>query len=494
MTTLDLLVLLAYFAAVLALGLRLRRGGSTSEAFMTAGRSLPGWLCGMSILATYVSSISFLALPGSAYAFDWSRFVFSLSIPPAAWLAARWFVPLYRRRGEASAYSFLEHRFGVAARLYASSFYLLTQLFRMGVILYLTALPLNTLLGWPVWMVVCLTGASVMVYTLLSGIEGVIWADAVQGWILMAGAIGCTAVLLAGMPEGPVQAVTLAAQAGKFSLGSFELSLGEATFWVILLNGLFINLQNFGIDQNYVQRYLAARSDAEARKAVWTGGLLYIPLSALFFLIGTCLYAYFQAYSERLPEGLPADQVFPWFIVNGLPAGISGFLVAAILAAAMSTVSTSLNSSATVLLSDFFLRFRRTPLPEAARIRILRLCTLAFSSLAIGIAILLTGVHSALDVWWTGSSIFSGGMLGLFLLAWLAPRAPRAAALAGMLAGLSVIAWMTLSTTRFWPLAGWRNPFHEWLIIVAGTLVILGVAAMLSRFHRPGSVAGAGGG
>ncbi len=477
MTGLDLAVLAVYLAAVLGIGVGLRRGGRSSQAFMNAQRRLPGWLCGMSILATYVSSISFLALPGSAYQSDWSRFTFSLSIPPAAWLAARYFTALYRRRWDNSAYALLESRFGLPARLYASSFYLLTQWFRMGVILYLTALPLSALAGWPVWGLVSLIGLTVMVYCLLAGIEGVIWTDALQGWILMAGAVGAVAVLLFGMPEGPAQALEIAARDGKFALGKFGLEPGEATFWVILLNGLFVNLQNFGIDQNYVQRYLAASSEREARRAVWIGGLLYLPLSALFFLVGTCLYSYYRAWPGMLPAEIPPDEVFPWFIVHGLPPGVSGFLVAAILAAAMSTLSTSVNSSATVVLEDYFLRLRGKPMEEPKRLLVLRLWTVVFTASAVGVAVLLTGVRSALDVWWTGASIFSGGILGLFLLAWLFPRTSRRAVLVGMVVGLVGIAWMTLSRTGLWSRASlpasWASPLHEWLVIVAGTLLIL---------------------
>ncbi|GAB4108521.1 MAG: sodium:solute symporter [Acidobacteriota bacterium] len=495
MTAVDLAVLALYFVAVLGIGVRLRRGGRSSEAFMTAQGRLPGWLCGMSILATYVSSISFLALPGSAYAFDWSRFAFSLSIPPAAWLAARHFTRLYRRQGEPSAYAFLESRFGLPARLYASTFYLLTQLFRMGVILYLTALPLSTLLNWPVWGLVSLLGLSVMIYCLLAGIEGVIWADAIQGWVLTAGAVGAVAVLLAGMPGGPAQALELAVRDGKFSLGNFAPSFGEATFWVILLNGLFVNLQNFGIDQNYIQRYLAASSEREARRAVWLGGLLYLPLSALFFLVGSCLYSFYQAQPGVLPAELPADQVFPWFIVHGLPPGVSGFLIAAVFAAAMSTLSTSLNSSATVVLEDYFVRWRGTSLQESTRMLVLRSWTVLFALAAVGVALLVMGARSALDAWWTGSSIFSGGMLGLFLLAWLFPRTSPHAALAGMLVGLAGIAWMTLSRTDLWTWASlpssWASPLHEWMVIVAGTLLILAgavggsrLAAVLARLGR----------
>lgn len=480
----DLIVLGVYFAGVLGLGAYFYRRSRQSDAFMSAGGALPGWLCGMSIFATYVSSISFLALPGSAFQFDWSRFTFSLTLPLAAWMAARFFVPLYRERGQVSAYSYLEDRFGVPARLYAATFYLLTQIFRMGVVMYLTALTLSALLDWPMGAIIVLTGVSVTVYTMLGGIAAVIWTDAIQGFVLIGGAILCALVLVFGMPGGPAQLLEVALEHDKFSLGSFDPSVyWEATFWVILINGIFINLQNFGIDQNYIQRYITSRSQKEAEKAVWIGALLYIPVSLLFFFIGTSLFAYYQARPGLLPEGAAADEVFPFFIVTGLPAGLTGLLIAAIFAAAMSTLSTGVNSSATIFLTDFYQRFLRPNAGEGEKMRVLHAVCVLLGGLGTYLAYLMLDVGSALDIWWTFSSIFSGGMLGLFLLGYFVRRATGRAAVAGMCFGLPAIAWMVLSQMDGWaslPLIGsFRNPLHSWLVIVVGTSLIF-VAGMLA--------------
>lgn len=488
---LDLAVLALYFLGVTGLGAYFFRRSRHTEGFMAAGRSLPGWLCGMSIFATYVSSISFLALPGSSYQLDWSRFTFSLTIPLAAWMATRFFVPLYRQRGEISAYSYLEHRFGSPARLYASSFYLLTQLFRMGVVMYLMALPLSTLLDWPIGLIIVLTGVSVTLYTMMGGIEAVIWADAIQGFVLIGGALLCALLLLVGMPGGPGQMFELAWEQGKFSLGSFDwTNYREATFWVILLNGIFINLQNFGIDQNYIQRYITSRSEEEARKAVWLGGLLYIPVSLLFFFIGTALFAHYTLRPGLLPEGIGGDEVFPYFIVTGLPAGLTGLLIAAIFAAAMSTISTSLNSSSTIFLTDFYTRFFRPRAEERERMGILYGTCSVLGTAGTYLAYKMVDVKSALDAWWTFSSIFSGGMLGLFLLGYFAPRARGRAAAFGMALGILVVAWMSLSPLPWWQqhpaLASWASPFHSFLVIVLGTLVIFGGGLAASRLKGVG--------
>lgn len=224
----------------------------TISQFTAGGGKLPAWVVGMSIFATFVSSISFLALPGKAYMSNWNAFVFSLSIPIASILAVKFFVPLYRGLGSISAYNYLEIRFGAWARIYASICYILTQLMRTGAILLLLALPLNALFGWNIKTVIIITGIAVTFYSMLGGIQAVVWTDAIQGIILIAGALVCAIILTFSMPEGPGQIFGIAAANNKFSLGSFGTSLKDSTFWVILIYGLFINLQNYGIDQSHV--------------------------------------------------------------------------------------------------------------------------------------------------------------------------------------------------------------------------------------------------
>jgi solute:Na+ symporter, SSS family len=488
-TTLDLIVLAVYFAATIAVGVVLRGRSKSVEGYAAAGRSLPGWLTGLSILGTYVSSISFLALPGRAFASNWSFYVFSLSIPIAAWIAVRWFLPFYRRGERLSAYEHLEERFGPWARVYASACYLLTQLARMGTVMYLMALPLHVLLGWDIRWIIVVTGISVTFYTFIGGIVAVIWTDAVQTIVLILGALACAALMLGSLPGGAAQVFALAAEHDKFSLGSFGASLREPTFWVILVYGLVINLQNFGIDQNYVQRYFAARSDAEARKSIWLGGLLYVPLSAVFFFIGTALFAYFAANPSHLPaeyqDPTRADQVFPYFIVTALPSGVTGLLIAAIFAAAMSTVSSSLNSSATILFNDYYCRFRRRAPSEGGDMRFVRVTTVVWGTLGTLLALAMTNARSALETWWLLAGIFGGGTLGLFLLGFLSRRASSGAALAGVVVGVALILWMTLSPRWAALPEALRSPFHGFLIIVFGTAAILGVGMIAGWLSPP---------
>jgi SSS family solute:Na+ symporter len=492
-TALDFVVLAAYFLATMGIGFYFYRTTRSREGYTAADRALPGWATGLSILATYVSSISFLGLPGKSFATNWNPFAFSLSLPLVTWIAVRWLLPYYRKSREVSAYSHLEHRFGVWARLYASVFYLLTQLARIGAVTYLMALPVHVLVGWDIRWLIVFTGASVTLYSLVGGIVAVIWTDAIQAVVLTLGALACLAVALFGVPGGPARVFAVAAAQDKFSLGSFGPSLADATFWVVLVYGIVINLQNFCIDQNYIQRYIASRSDAEARKSVWLGGLLYVPLSALFFMIGTALFAFYAARPELLPAEYraaeKADSVLPYFIAAQLPPGVTGLVVAAIFAAAMSTVSTSLNSSATILMSDFYERFFGRGTSGRGSMLVLYAGTIAWGALGTLIALALIHTQSALDAWWLLAGIFGGGMLGLFLLGFLSRRVTSAAALAGVVAGIVVILWLSVSPNWTGPLARYRSPFHGFLTIVIGTLTILVVGWVASWFFPPAAQA-----
>ncbi len=495
----------------------MRKSGTTSE-FMAAGGSLPGWAVGLSIFGTYLSSNTFLGNPGKAYAGNWNAYVFTLSLPIAAWIAAKYFVPFYRRSGEISAYHHLEKRFGLWARTYAMICYVLTQIARMGTIMFGVALGLGALTGWDVTAIIVATGILVTLYTLLGGIEAVIWTDVVQSIVLMAGALLVFVLLLWGMPAGPTQSLSIAYSEGKTSLGSLKMDFTSSTFWVVFLFGIFINLTNFGIDQSFVQRYHTAESEAAAKRSVWAGALLYIPISLLFFLIGSALYSYYQTNPEMLQEVKlqaaaeklnlsptdslvidqasrmgPADygdKVLPHFIANRLPAGLAGLLIAAIFAAAMSSIDTSLNSSATVVLKDIFQRYFDPDVSERTAMRILRISTVGIGLIGTGVAVALIGQKSILDAWWKLQGIFAGGMLGLFLLGIIARRASGGAALIAVMIGVLVIGWMT-----FYPViedqpSYLRNPLHANMTIVIGTLVIFLVGLTISRLQPKAKSAG----
>lgn len=518
--TIDLVVLIVYMMGVFGLGCWFARKSGTTQEFMAAGRSLPGWAVGLSIFGTYVSSIGFLGNTGKAFGGNWNSWVFGLSLPITAVIAVRYFVPLYRTREAVSAYSQLEHRFGPWACIYALICYLLSQLARIGTILYLVALALAPLTGWDVTTIIVVTGLMVTIYTLLGGIEAVIWTDVAQSVVLVGGAFLCAGMVLFGMPEGPGQLFEVANAGNKFSLGSFSLEpsslfMKDPTFWMVLLYGFFINLQNFGIDQGFVQRYITARTDDDAKFSVWLGAVLFPVISILFFFIGTGLYSLYHtdtallqevkaevaekelrgsesevtesAITEKaaqLSDSDVADRVLPHFIVNRLPVGLAGLLIAAIFAAAMSSMDTSLNSSASLVLCDIYQRYINPETDERRSMKVLYGSTLVFGIAGSLTALAMINVKSALDAWWNLQGIFSGGMLGLFLLGMISKRARNPQAMIAGALGILVIVWLSLSPTETWPAVWkeWANPLHKFMTIVVGTSSIVLIGMLLGTF------------
>jgi SSS family solute:Na+ symporter len=449
-------------------------------------------------------------VPGKAYGSNWNGFVFSLSLPIAAFIAVKWFVPFYRQHAGLSAYEHLETRFGAWARVYAVVCYLLTQVSRVGTIMFGVAVGLHALTGWDITTIIVASGFAVTLYTLMGGIEAVIWTDAIQSVVLTVGAAVVVVLVLTGMPEGAGQAIRLADDAGKFSLGDFGPSLATSTFWVMLVYGIVMNLTNFGIDQNFVQRYHAAESDKAAGRSVWFGSLVYIPVALMFFFIGSILFSYGEANPEFLAEvklemvavdspGLAkgsaeamrlagelqpsdyGDKVLPHFIANKIPAGLAGLLIAALFAAAMSSIDTSLNSSATIALQDFYRRWVRPDADEAQSLRFLRVMTVIWGGIGTGVALAMMGVESILDAWWKLSGVFAGGMLGLFLLGFISRRANNVGAATGATVGLLVILWLTFSTGLTGDLAWLQSPFHAHMISVIGTLSIFLIGLVASQ-------------
>jgi SSS family solute:Na+ symporter len=480
LAVIDLAVLVGYLIITVGYGCWFTFRTRTTESYMAAGLNLPGWAVGLSIFGSYISSISFLANPGKAFAANWNFFVFSLATPLAAAVAVRYFVPFYRHSGEVSAYQHLETRFGPWARTYAVACYLLTQMARTGTIIYLLALAVAPLTGWRVEAIIVLTGVLMTSYSVLGGIEAVIWVGVVHSLVLLAGPIICLVALFQAMPEGPGQIIRIAAEHEKFSLGSFGPNFFESTFWVVFLYGLVINIGNFSVDQGYVQRYITARSDGAAKRSVWLGALLYVPVAAVFFFIGTGLFALYTVRPELLPAGFDThpDQVFPLFIVTHLPVGLAGLVIAGIFAAAMDP---SLSSMATLTLRDIYQRYFRPAAGERESLRVLRISTLLWGVAGTCVALAMMQAKTVLDRWWELAGIFSGGVLGLFLLGLISRRAGNAVAATSVVLGILVIVWMTASPAWSGELAVWRNPFNSLMTTVVGTLTILLVGLLLSR-------------
>ena len=482
--TVDYVIAALYLLATAGFGAWFVRRSGTMDGFTLAGKLIPGWAIGLSLLATYLSSISFLANPGKSYGSDWRPFVFSLTLPVAIIIATRWFIPLYRNRVKTTAYEYLEQRFGIWARVYMGAAYILLQIGRFAVVLYLTALALASLLAVDITTLILVLGGLTIAYTLAGGFAAVIWTDVVQSIVLLLGGLFCLFLLISHLPGGWEQLSATAIREHKFALGSMDPDFVIQGFWVIFVFGIVENLKNFSVDQNYIQRFLSAPSEAEAKKSLWLGGLLYIPVSALFFMIGTALFVYYlNVPTAGLPE--KADRVFPFFIVNELPTGLVGLVIAGVLAAGMSTLDSSLILFETYKTCDFYKRLLNPYADDARQVSIIRMATAVIGVLATVASLVMIDAKSALDVWWKISAGFGGGMLGLFLCALLyRGMQPRQAMLATV-AGVLFVAWATVSSTWFAD-AGWGFPLHVMMIGVCGTLVVV-VTGFLSLGFMRGS-------
>ena len=506
---LDLSIIFIYLLAMVFVGFYFSKKNKNSDQFTTAAGSIPGWAIGLSIYATFLSSNTFLGVPGKAFGSNWNAFVFSISMPLAAWLASKYFVPFYRRTGEISAYTHLENRFGPWARTYAVVCFLLTQFARIGSVFFGIALSLQALTGFGMATIMIVVGICIILYTVLGGMKAVIWTEVVQAIIKTFGALLILYLVIKEMPGGVSSIIDIGVSNHKFSLGSFSPDFTESTFWVVLLYGFFINLNNFGMDQNYVQRYHTATSVQQASKSVWLCVILYVPASFLFFLIGACLFAYYnvhpeliqtvkeQVAAERLSYSgsqtlmletaaslAPADygdKVMPHFMVTKIPTGLVGLIVSAILSAAMSTISSGMNASATVFTMDIYKRYFKPDISEKNKFFVLHASTVVFGLLGLGTGIAMIGVKSLLDIWWELSGIFAGGMLGLFLLGMISRRTKSHEAFTATLIGIIVILWMTFSKNLPDKYAFLRNPMNVNMTIVIGTLVIFVAGLVLTK-------------
>lgn len=508
----DLAIIAIYLVGMILVGVYFSRKNKNSEQFTKASGLIPGWAIGLSIYATFLSSNTFLGVPGKAFGGNWNAFVFSISMPLAAWVASKYFVPFYRNTGEISAYTHLEKRFGAWARVYAVVCFLLTQLARMGSIFFGIALSLQALTGYSMQMIMIVMGICIIVYTVLGGIEAVIWTEVVQAIVKTFGALLILYLVISNMPGGVAKIVEIGKTADKFSLGSFKPDFISSSFWVVLLYGFFINLNNFGMDQNYIQRYHTASSSRAASKSIWLCVWLYIPASLLFFIIGSCLFAYYeinpelvqsikhQVAVERLPLHASAteilkvqnalqpadygDKIMPHFMVTKIPVGLVGLIVSAILSAAMSTISSGMNASATVFSVDIYKRYFKPEISEKQNLSLLHIATVAFGLLGMIAGIAMIGVKSILDVWWELSGIFAAGMLGLFLLGIISRQTKNHEAITATIIGIAVIIWMTFSSLLPPEYEAFRNPLHKNMIIVTGTLTIFLAGLFLTKIKN----------
>jgi len=489
--TIDIAILILYGCVMIGMGVYYARKSRTAEQFMVADHSIPAWAAGLAVMSTYTSSISYIATPGKAFDSNWHPIIFSLCIIPVAYLACRFAVPYYRKRRLISVYSFLEERLGPWGRVYAALSFLLYMVGRVAVILYLVSLLLSTFVSCNIVALIVIIGLVTILYTLLGGMEAVIWTDVVQSAIMIAGVLFCVAFLSYRVLSGPEPLINAAVEQGKFSFGSWKLSLSsqsalsDRTIWVMIIFGVTENLRNLLADQNFVQKYCCVPDERQAKRSIWIAMLIYIPLTILFLYIGTALFALYSGSDELANAGVTkGDEVFPHFIATQVPIALKGLIIAAIVAAAMSTVDSALNCSATVLLLDFYKRYFNPEVSERGSLLFLRSATVVWGAVGTGFAIWMIRASSALDVWWQISGIFGGGMLGLFILSLLEIRVRLWQGLASIGASILVIAWATFARglPASWQWAECRlDPI---IIGAAGTAALIAAACIFALTNK----------
>jgi solute:Na+ symporter, SSS family len=490
---LDAVVVLVYLTAILVIGLRFARTQTSTETYFVAKRCVPGWALGISMLATIISAVTFIAYPGAGYAGNWSLLVPGIMVIVVPAIACFVVIPFYRQVIGMSTYEYFGKRFGYPARVYSALAFALGTFSKMAFVVYLLALTITSMTGLRVDLVIVAVSTVTVLYTLLGGLEAVIWADVVQGLILWAGILICLGYLTWVQPGGPSAAWELARANHKFGLGSPALVFSRPTIVVLALYGFFWYLQKYTADQTMVQRYLAAKSDRAALKGVFLGAALCIPVWALFMLMGTELWTFYQLTGETLPTQIAkADQVFPYFIRTHIPAGIAGLFVAALFGAAMATVSSDLNCLSLVAVEDFYRRLR--PLaPDSRRLGAGKYFVAGCGLLTAGFAIRLAhSRETALALWYTVSAIVAGGLAGLFLLAFLSDRANRYGCYIGMAASLTFTVWavLTLDGGKLFDLGRYNFPLHSYTIGVLGHIVLLVVGYVASFLFRDPSGGG----
>lgn len=471
--TIDTAILIVYALILVAMGVYFFRKTKTSEEFMVAGRGIPAWAAGIAVMSAYTSSISYIAIPGKAFDSNWHPLIFALAAIPVTWFVTKYVIPHYRKNNIISVYKYLEDKIGEWGRVYASFSFLLFSVGRIAVILYLSSLLLISFIDIDIRMLIAIIGVVTIIYTLMGGMEAVIWTDVMQSVIMIFGVLFVGYLLTKEVFSEPEFLIQNAFDANKFSLGDTSFSLSSRTVWVMIIYGVSENIRNLMADQNYTQKYASVPTEKKAKRSVWIAMLIYLPLTVIFLYIGTALFAFYSGHTLD-PSIVKGDQVFPYFIAMELPEGIKGLIIAAILAASMSTVDSALNCSATVLFEDYYRKYFKVKPSEKDSLNFLRLTTIIWGVLGIAFALLLINAQSALDTWWQISGIFGGGILGLFLLAIFNVKINRTQGIISVIFSLLIIIWGTFLREL--------SPSYSWLECTIDPIIIgaVGTAGLVS--------------
>ena len=436
----NMCVVVIYMAAMVGIGVFFSSRNKSTDDYFRGGKGIPWWAAGCSIFATMLSSITYMAVPAKAFAQDWIYWIGSFLILGIAPVAIYFALPFFRRIDATSAYEYLERRFNRSTRLIGSGSFSLFHIFRMGVVLALAALALASVTPLSPAQCVVVMGALSMIYCTLGGVEAVVWTDTIQTFILLGGAVLCLCFAFWGAEPGSLDA---AIAAGKFH--AVNLDFGTSSFttmalWVVILGGMGQNLASYTADQAVVQRYMTTENESLAANSIWLNAWMSIPASAVFFALGTAFWMFYRSHPDKLDPTIATDRIMPLFISQELPIGLGGLVVAGIFAAAQSTVSTSMNSAATTIVTDF-LRPMDFCKSDTGYLWLARWVTLAMgvAGTATGLLFVDPTIKSLFDQFIGILGIFLGVLAGLFALGATTHRANGTGSLVGAFVAILVM-------------------------------------------------------
>ncbi len=445
----DYLIIVISLVVTFWFGVRFSKKNTSTDQYFAAGGSIPAWAVGMSIFATLISSVTFLAYPGEGYKSNWILLVQGFMVPIVLLFSIRFIVPLYRNVIGLSAYEYFEKRFGYLARVYGSLGFIFAHFSKMGSVLFLLALALSSMTGVDALAIIWIIGIAIIFITLFGGMEAVIWLDVIQGFLLILGGIVAIVVIILKTNGGFGAIVDYAVAHDKIGFGPYDFNFSQLTFWVMVINGIFYAIQKYGADQTIVQRYLTAKSDKDAIKASILGIAITVPVWIAFMFIGTALFSFYALNPGILPEGIKSDAVFPHFITTQLPPGLIGLILSALIAAAISSLDADLNCLAAVGVDDYYKRLN----PNSSGMQQLRMGKIlvivaGLASILIASFYVYSGENDGiLSTVFMLYAIFSGGIAGMLLLGLFVNRANKQGLNVGIVACILFTGFALLTST-----------------------------------------------
>ena len=435
--SINWLILTIYLVGMLSLGFYFMRREHSTKDFFKGGERIPWWAAGMSIFATMLSAITFMTIPTKTYTTDWRYFLMAVTIFLVAIPVVKYYLPFFRRLKVTTAYEYLEKRFNYSIRMMASGIFIIFMVARTALVLFIPSLALTTVTGIDIYICIILMGIITIIYCTMGGVEAVIWGDVIQGFVLMGGAILAVVFLIQGTEGGINKLIDITVDHNKMRTFNMAFSFTSATFWVVLLGGLANNLISYSSDQTVIQRYLTTRDEKSAGKSIIMNGILSILISLVFYFIGTALFAYYKTNPEQLNIAMNnPDSIFPHFIMTRMPIGIAGVMIAAIFAATMSTVSSSINSLSTAFTTDFYQQWFRNK-SDKHLLKVARLTGIVLGFAGVGLAVMMAmwNILSLFDYFNYILGLLASGLGGLFFMGIFIPRIRGKAAMAGFFGG-----------------------------------------------------------